>query len=237
MSLYTRHHRVGASQTGGDGRMKLVSAIDVMQDCSILWMESEPAFSQHLSDHNLGMFLLSRQADVLRLPRYGETVRAVTGIFRVKSYCGYRNTVLYGEDGAPCVLSWGLGAFVSYESGQMAKLPATVIASVTLDPAVDMPYLDRRIALPEGPFRPMPEVPVRRGDIDFNGHMNNARYLEAALELLPEGPPVRRFRVEYKSSAKLGGCLHPTYAETAEGAFLILADGAGKPYTVMEFTF
>ena len=38
IAMYTITSRVGASQTAADGAMKLVSAIDAMQDCSILWM-------------------------------------------------------------------------------------------------------------------------------------------------------------------------------------------------------
>ena len=80
--MYTIASRVGASQTGADGNMKLVSAIDLMQDCSMLWMESEPSFASFLSSNHLGMFLLFRQAQVIRLPQYGERVRAATSIYQ-----------------------------------------------------------------------------------------------------------------------------------------------------------
>ena len=86
--MYTITSRVGASQTAADGAMKLVSAIDAMQDCSILWMESEPSFKRFLDKNNLGMFLLFRQADILRLPKYGEQIRTATSIYQCKGYYG-----------------------------------------------------------------------------------------------------------------------------------------------------
>jgi len=52
-----------------------------------------------------------------------------------------------------------------------------------------MEYLDRQIVLPEASAKRLPETPVRRGDIDFNGHMNNARYLETPIGLLPPMTP------------------------------------------------
>lgn len=234
--MYTITGRVGASQTGADGTMKLVSALDFMQDCSIHWMESEPSFSQFLSRNNLGMFLLSRQADIQRLPAYGERLRATTSIFDCNRFSGYRNTVLYGEDGSACIQSWGIGAFVGYDSGKMARLSEAEIALLTLDERLPMDYLDRHIALPDAEFARLPEMPVRRNDIDLNGHMNNARYLEAALELLPEGRPVRRFRVEYKKAAKRGDTLYPGIAEAEGKVYIALNDAQGKPYSLLEFS-
>lgn len=235
--MYTITSRVGASQTGPDGRMKLVSAIDVIQDCSLFWMESEPSFSHYLSEHRLGMFLLFRQADILRLPQFGEPIAAATCIYDCKGFYGYRNTVLYGGDGAPCVKTWGLGAFVSLESGRMVRLPKEEMERVTLDPKLEMDYQSKRILLPDTPGHSLPPIPVRRNDIDFNGHMNNARYLEAALELLPSARPVGRLRVEYRSAARPGALLHPRLVEEPDRAFLTLSDAQAHPYAVVELVF
>ncbi|MCC8123354.1 MAG: hypothetical protein LIO58_07425 [Oscillospiraceae bacterium] len=234
--MYTTTGRVGASQTGADGTMKLVSALDAVQDCSTLWMESEPGFVRFLTENHAGMFVLFRQADLLRLPAYGERFHVTTGIYRCAGYSGYRNTVLYGADGAPCVQSWSLGAFVSHESGRLLKLPPEESGRIVLDPKVDMQYLDRHITLPDIPCRALPEQPVRRGDIDFNGHMNNVRYVETALELLPEARAVARLRIEYKASARLGDVLCPTLGETEHHAWLTLSDRNGSPYAIMEFS-
>lgn len=233
--MFTTKGRVGASQTGVNGRMKLTSAIDAIQDCSTFWMESEPDFLRFLTANRLGMFLLFRQSDLIRLPAYGEQYHVTTSIFQCSGYSGYRNTVLYGADGSPCVKTWSIGAYVSYESGRLAKLSKQEADKIRLDPKVDMEYLDRRIVLPETPFPPLPEFPVRRGDIDFNGHMNNVRYLEAALELLPGGYPIARFRIEFKNSAKPGDIFYPSLTETADAAYILLSNREGLPYTVMEF--
>lgn len=234
--MYTIASRVGASQTGADGNMKLISAIDLMQDCSMLWMESEPSFANFLSSNHLGMFLLFRQAQVIRLPRYGERVRAATSIYQCKGFYGYRNTFLYGEDGAPCVKSWGIGAFVSRETGRMVRLPKEEMEKVVLDPQLEMDYGDKRILLPPEASTSLPAIPVRRNDIDLNGHMNNARYLEAAMELLPQGRPVFGFRVEYKAPAKLGDLLYPDLVEAGDRVSITLSGEDGQAYAVLEFS-
>lgn len=217
--------------------MKLVSAIDVMQDCSLFWMESEPSFGQFLQKNKLGMFLLFRQVDIERLPVYGEQISAETRIYKCKGFYGYRNTFLYGEDGRPCVKSWGVGAFVGFESGRMARLPQEEIDKVTIEPELEMEYLDKRIALPEVEFRELPRMAVRKGDIDLNGHVNNARYLEAAVELLSAPRPIGRIRVEYKAPAKLDDVFYPELAELDDRTYLTLSNKDKVPYAVMEFCY
>lgn len=236
MNVYEITGRVFVSQTDTNQTMKLTSAMDMIQDCSQFWMQSEPEFLAFLNRNRLAMLILSRQVEILRLPVYGERLRVTTGIFENKGFYGYRNTVLYGEDGTPCLLTWSTGVFANLETGRMMRIPREEADRLTYDPKVDMPYRDRRIALPDVPFDPLPPVPVRRNDIDLNHHMNNIRYLETALELLPEDFRFRRFRVEYKQSARLGDLLYPGMARDESGLFVTLSDARGQPYTIMEFS-
>ena len=233
--MYELKSRVYSRHAAAGGRMKFAG--EIMQDCSQMWLESEPAFRQFLAEQELGMFLTSRQADVVRLPRYGESITVRTSIYDANAFFGYRNTVLYGADGQPCVLSWCVGAFVSARTGRMVRLPPEQRALITIDPRVDMEYADRKIAVPELPGRETDLIPVRRNDIDSNRHMNNARYVEAALECLPEDFSFRRMRVEYKKAARYGDRLHPLCIDTPSGVHLVLLrDNTDTPYAVLEFS-
>lgn len=217
--------------------MTLTGAMDVIQDCSMLWMESEPFFRDYLAANGLGMFLISRQADFVRLPDYGENITVKTGIFDRNKFFGYRNTVLCGEDGSPCVLTWCIGVFVSMVTGRMASLPQAQIERVTRDPKVDMEYLDKKIIVPKLPGDRLEPLVVRRSDIDLNRHMNNAKYIEAALEYLPENFRVGRLRAEYKRPARLGDRLYPRRIEAPSGKrYVLLADTQDSPYAVVEFS-
>lgn len=235
--MYIIKSRVGASQTDTNGIMKLTGAMDIIQDCSLLWMESEPSFRNFLTSNNLGMFIISRQADILRLPICGEKTTIETRIFGCQSYLGYRNTVLYGEDGCSCLLTWGLGAFVNLSTGRMARLPQSEIDKVTMDDKIDMEYLDKRIALPDLPRRRLDAVAVRHSDIDLYHHMNNVKYIEISLELLPEDLLINRLRIEYKKPAKLGDLLYPQIIKTSLGScYVLLLDSLDNPYVIMEFS-
>lgn len=235
--LYEIKDHVCASRTDTNGIMKLTGAMDVIQDCSLSWIETEPSFRDYLIGNNLGMFVVSRQVDIVRLPVYGEKITARTSIFGCKSFCGYRNTVLYGEDGLPCLLTWSLGTFVNMDTEKIARLPQSEIDKATLDDKIDMEYLDKKILLPDNPGRYSDSVKVKRSYIDLYHHMNNVKYIEVALELLPENLIINRLRIEYKKPAKLGDILHPKIIEDSKAnRYILLLDSQDNPYAIIEFS-
>jgi acyl-ACP thioesterase len=233
--LYRLSQRVCTSHTNGEGALKLVSAVDMMQDCSQLWLESEPELGRFFKENGIAQMLVSRQTDLRRMPVYGERLTVETRVYDCKSFLGYRNTVIYDEEGRPCVVSWSIGAFVNLETGRPEKLPAGIIAGLRFDPKFDMEYLGKKIAPPGEPGEKLPPLGVSRNDIDFNRHMNNAHYVRIAVELLPEDFRTLRFRIEYKSPARYGDLLYPERNVREGVVFLRLNDAEGRPWAVMEF--
>jgi acyl-ACP thioesterase len=235
--MYMVKERVGASHTDSEGNLKVVSALDMMQNCSQLWLESEPALEKFFKESNIAQMLVSRQTDILRIPVYGERLTVETRAYDCKKLLGYRNTVIYDGQGSPCIVSWSIGAFVNLETGRPEKLPDEILAGLCIDPKFDMEYLGKKIALPVGPGQRFDPVKVSRNDIDFNRHMNNARYVQIAVEFLPADFTVSRFRIEYKMPAKHGDSLYPVIFEESGAFYLVLSDGGenGRVFTVMEF--
>ena len=56
---------VTPSKTDIDGRMKLFSAVQLMQDCSEMWKNSEPAFMSFLLENQGAQLLNFRYLEIL----------------------------------------------------------------------------------------------------------------------------------------------------------------------------
>lgn len=233
--MYTIPARVYVSQTDEAGVLRLDAAVDLLQDCSQMWFESEPALQAYFKKYNVNQMIAYRQVDVLRMPAYGERLRVETRIFECKNYYGYRNTLLYDEKEACCIQSWSIGAFVSLDSGRLVRMPDEVAALVVMDERADMPYTDKRVHLPTEGWQDLPAFSPRRADIDLNRHMNNARYVETALELLPRSFTPKRLRVEYRLPIKEGDMIRPRMGLPPGSAFIAMENEAGKPYALMRF--
>ncbi len=207
--MFSLNYKVTTSTCDSEGRLKLYSALQMMQDCSEMWIDSEPGVKSYFTMQNMAQLLASRQVEILRVPLYKEELTVSTSVYGMKPMFGFRNTFIYDAEGNPCYKTWSMGAFVDKSNGKLKRVDDATIASMSLEPQKEMNYLDRRIILPKETGKSLEPIKVLRADIDYNKHMNNANYIRMAMELLPEEFIVGGLRVEYRVAAKQGDVLTP----------------------------
>ena len=241
--MYSLKYKVTTSTCDSEGRLKLYSALQMMQDCSEMWIDSEPGVKQYFAEQNMAQLLASRQVEVIRVPEYKEELTVTSTVYGMKPMFGFRNTFIYDAEGNPCYKTWSMEAFVDKSNGRLKRVDDATIASMTLEPQLEMNYKDRRIILPKEDGTTLDPIRVLRADIDYNKHLNNANYIRMAMELLPEDFEVKGLRVEYRVPAKLSDMLIPTLFKIDGGIIISLAIGnevsaviefmssCGEPYT------
>jgi acyl-ACP thioesterase len=240
--VYQIKTQVFLSNSDMNGQLRFDAAMDMMQDCSVLWTESEGSFKKYLQDNNLIMILVNRQADVLRMPLYRERLTVETSIYECKGAFGLRNTGIYDDKHKPCLVSWATGAFVNSDTARPFRLSPEITDHIVLDPRIEMEYLGRRIDVPEAPDtlsagKKFPPVLVTALEIDINRHMNNGHYIKAALRFLPDSFIISRFRIEYKKPAAKGDIVYPVIKEAmGDKIYILLTDEMERPYAVMKFS-
>lgn len=208
--MYSLDYKVTTSTCDSEGKLKLFSALQMMQDCSEMWIDSEPTVKSYFEQQNMTQLLASRQVEVIRVPSYKERLTVTTSVYGMKPMFGFRNTFIYDEEGKPCYKTWSMGAFIDKSTGKLKKVDAPTIDSLLIEPQLTMNYKDRRIALPKTEGLGMELIKVLRADIDYNKHLNNANYVRMAMELIPDDFEVHGLRVEYRMPAKFGDLLIPT---------------------------
>ena len=147
--MYGIDNIVTTSTCDKDGNLKLFSAFQMMQDCSEMWIESEPGVKAFFEESGMTQLLASREVEIVRVPRFKERLRTETSVFEVKSMFGFRNTFIYDSDGHVCYKTWSMGAFVDRISGKLQRIPDNVLKTVMIEPKKDMTYGERRIILPK----------------------------------------------------------------------------------------
>ncbi len=233
--MYSLKYKVTTSTCDSEGRLKLYSALQMMQDCSEMWIDSVPMVKQYFAEQNMAQLLATRQVEVVRVPEFKEELTVTTSVYEVKPMFGFRNTFIYDAEGKPCYKTWSMGAFADKAAGKLKRVDDATIASMAMEPRLEMNYKDRRIILPKEGGEVLEPVRVLRADIDYNRHMNNANYVRVAMELLPEGFEVRGLRVEYRVAAKLDDVLVPTLYHIDGGLIVALSVG-NETSAIIEFT-
>ncbi len=234
--MYEMQRVVTSSDCDQNGIQSVVSVVTMMQDCSGLWIESEPVVFDWLQREHLALVITSRQLDIYRRPLYRERLRVRTQVYQLKGPLGYRNTMLLDEQGATVACCWCTGPFIDLAAGKMVKPPQDVHDSMKIDPKVDMEYLPRRIAMPQEGFEQLDPVSVRPSDIDYYRHVNNAQYVRMACDILPEGFEFNRLRIEYKHQAKLGMDIACSRCMADGKAYVALAADDGTPFADLELS-
>ena len=232
--MYSLNYKVTTSTCDSDGKLKLYSALQMMQDCSEMWIDSEQGVKDYFEKENMAQLLASRQVEVIRRPSFKEELTVTTSVYGMKSMFGFRNTFIYDAEGLPCYRTWSMGAFVDKSTGKLKKVDDQTINTMLLEPKLDMNYKDRRIILPKEGGTVLAPIAVQRADIDYNKHVNNANYIRMAMELLPEGFEVKGLRVEYRVPARLNDQLVPTVYQQDE-LFIVALNIGNDVSTIIEF--
>ena len=233
--MYSLKYKVTTSACDSDGKLKLYSALQMMQDCSEMWIDSEPGVKHYFAEQDMTQLLATRQVDVIRVPKYKEELTVTTSVYVMKPMFGFRNTFIYDAEGKPCYKTWSMGAFVDKTAGKLKRVDDATIQSMTLEPQLEMNYKDRRIILPKIEGELFEPIKVLRADIDYNKHLNNANYVRMAMELLPENFVVNGLRVEYRIAAKLGDRLVPTIYRIGDLIIVSLSIGENVS-AIIEFS-
>ena len=232
--MYSLNYKVTTSTCDSEGKLKLYSALQMMQDCSEMWIDSEQGVKDYFEKENMAQLLASRQVEVIRRPSFKEELTVTTSVYGMKSMFGFRNTFIYDAEGLPCYRTWSMGAFVDKSTGKLKKVDDQTISTMLLEPKLDMNYKDRRIILPKEGGTVLAPIAVQRADIDYNKHVNNANYIRMAMELLPEGFEVKGLRVEYRVPARLNDQLVPTVYQQDE-LFIVALNIGNDVSTIIEF--
>jgi acyl-ACP thioesterase len=234
--MYEYQLQIGICHVGKDNLLKLGSAIDILQNATWFQLDTETVFIDYFQKNNGGMFLISRQMDIIRLPAYGERVTARSWVTGCDRLFGYRNTAIYDAQGRLCIGTYTVGAFADLKRMAPARVPRELLDEVKIYPALDMEILPRKIPVPSVMTRLPDTICVRNYHLDNYGHMNNARYVDIASAYIPESFRVRRVRLEYKNMALCGDSIIPYFAQTDEAALIITLNGEdGKIFAAMEF--
>ena len=104
------------------------------------------------------------------------------------------------------------------------------------EPKLSMDYAPRKIRLPEH-MEEAGRLVIMKHQIDTNHHVNNAQYVDMAVEALPEeadGREITEIRAEYKKAAVLGDTAVLMRAAGEDGYVVSVCGGDGSIFANVE---
>jgi len=232
--MYTFESRIRYSEADSGGELTMASLLNYFQDVSIFHSEDVGLGMDRLREMRLVWVLSSWQIVVERYPALCERVLVGTQPYDMKGFLGYRNFAMMTPEGEYLAKANSLWSLLNMDTGKPTPISRDMVERYSLGEKLPMDYAPRKITVPEGGAAMEPIV-VKPHHLDTNNHVNNGRFVDMAMDCLPEGFAIGQLRAEYKKQAFLDDVLTPYAAVEGNRVCVSLTDGNGAPYAVVEF--
>lgn len=231
---YSIDGRISYSECDESGRLSIFSLVNRFQDTSVFHCEDIYHGIGYLAEKGLAWFITSWNIEIRRLPALGEHVRTSTWCHAMKHLISQRAFTLETADGELLAIADSQWFLYDFATGQPIRVPDEEAEPflANLGEAPDMEKAPRRIRV-EGDGEAAEAIAVGHALLDTNGHVNNARYVEMALQAAGIDE-ASRVQVQYKQAAVEGDLILPHIHSDGEGTVVRLAsDGEGDDYAVV----
>lgn len=182
-TVFTVNRSIGYSETGPDGRLKVGSALNFLQDAAADHAALMGLSAMDLMVRNLGWVLHQYHLIVERHPAQGESVRISTWRHSHRRLYELREYEMDDESGTRIMHAWSSWVLINLASRKPLRLDRH-LGSTEGGREISWTFTS-----PPHPERIDHEItfPVRRHDLDVNRHANNAVFIQWALDtVVPE---------------------------------------------------
>ena len=212
MDVYQKEYRILASDVGPNRLLRPSRLFTFLQEAAIAHTEALGFGREKTLDRGLLWVVTLQEARITRLPEYDAHIvlSSVPGEMMHAFYPRYYQLSL--SSGEPLLTASALWMLMEAKTRTMV-FPEKSGVAIPAGNAAWETFLPTPPALPAGDaIRPF-QAPY--SSLDINGHMNNASFLDLAVDLSPEAllhRPLRGIRAEYSGEVKADEAISLKYA-------------------------
>ncbi len=183
--LYTRNFFVHSYETDTNLKLSIASIMRYFEDVAFLQSEGLNIGMDYYNAQNVGWVIYKWKINIHRYPKFKDTVKVVTDPYAFNGFYATRHYFIYDENEeliCDAVAEW---LFID----TIRRRPKKVLDIMYEKYGLTTDCKDRFVHLEKLPNAQKDDYKksfhVRQSDIDVNGHVNNIKYVEWALETLP----------------------------------------------------
>ena len=181
---------------GTNSKIRLNKLFDYMLECS---MKREDILKEKLKDLNGNWIIYQWDVDIYDMPDKLDDLTIQTYHTYTRKFYAFRNYDVY-KDNKLIVRAKTKWLLINHEK----KLPMRLSDELALIYGREDGYdiVEKDLEIIDGDYEKCGEYTVRKTDIDYNRHANNARYIEW-IENYLDFEDIKRIEVVYKKELKL----------------------------------
>lgn len=218
---YSENHTVPYYEGDVTYRMTMSMLINVLMLCSDHQNAKLGVAQQDLIDrYGLGWVVTQYSIKIKRLPRVDDTIKVTTRGTSYNRFFAYREFWMHDEQGNELVKVDSIWVLMDEKARKIREIPESIIEPYQSEKVRRVPRLPRPERIAEDAESISKKYQVRASDIDFNGHVNNAHYLEwmtdaLSLKFLISHTPVQ-INIRFENEVKYGSWVMSTVLVDSE---------------------
>lgn len=234
--MFEQQRRIEYSQLAPDRTVGAPDVLRMLQDIAVAHTTSCGYSLEKLTEMKRAWLLLSTHIRFDRPIIQSSDITITTWTYDFARAFGPRAFSIFdaksGEKFASAATLW---TFVDIDSGRPKEIPEEILLLYGNDPPSDIPYI-RRAPNYEAEEH-FADFRVLKRDLDSNHHVNNVKYVEYAMEALPDDCAISEIEVYYKRPAYLGEVISLFWQETENGRYQMeIKNQSGEVCTYVQFT-
>ena len=232
--MYTFDSVIRYSEVDYRSKLNPFEIINYFQDCSTMQSEGLGGGVDALHQRNLTWVITNWNIQINRYPSLGEEITVGTFPRLFRECFGMRNYFIKDKAGNMLAMADSLWTLIDYEKGSIVKIDDDIRNIYTVEDALPMEYVKGRIKVPKE-MEEKDTVKIQYQHMDANMHVNNAQYMNFALNNI-EIKDYKRIRVEYRKQAFLNDILTLYVGCDENCTVVVLKNKDGENVNVMELS-
>lgn len=233
--MYTLKTTVSYSRLDRKGKVPYYEILNYLQDCSTFHSEGLGVGVDYLKSQNRAWVLLAYKIQIFKELQLGDRIEVGTCPTEFKKVFATRQFFIKDENGDFVVKAESIWSMLDIEERIPVRISEEYVKAYQTEQAFDSIGVSRKIKF-AGEKKIVGKLHVPKTYIDTNGHVNNADYLRAAEEFLPEIFDFNQIEIVYNKEALEGeSILAAIYNEEKEMG-LTFENEKGELHAQIRFT-
>ena len=210
---FSKKFYVGYSDVDYNDRCKLSKVLDLLQNIATIHSDSIDYGTEGMMKRGWGWVVTSMKIRILKYPIADREVECRTWSRGLKGVSAHRGYEVLDENGNQMIIGDSAWALLDLKEQKLMRVPEEMrqaynkIDRYMFDGEEEFRIKDNDIIETEKEFE------IGKRDIDTNHHLNNARYFDLIIEVLPDDYEVKQLECYFKKQIKYKEKVKVSYGE------------------------
>lgn len=233
--MFSYDCQVRYSEVDQKRRLTVPAIVNYLQDVCVMHSEHVGGGLDYVEGTGRIWMLGAWRIELLEDIYFKDEIRLSTWPYGFKSFYGYRNLTIEKE-GRTCVRADSCWMLYSIEAGRPVRAEERDTRFYPCAPRLEMEPFRQKLSLEEGVALTERQIVIPKRFIDTNGHVNNGRYVQMALDTLGITDGFRTVEVVYRKAAKEGDLVTCSARESQEGWLVDVTGEKGELLSQIKLT-